>query len=123
MSAFLTPLATRLGFIEPESDVDRTFFVFERSLAVNDTIWTWTLPTAGILLIMNSPLWIYFGLVGGGMYLYFSGAGILSRLAMKRRAIRIGSQKAVAQAYVALTLWGLIGLVTIIMAVGRTPLA
>jgi hypothetical protein len=122
MSAFSPTLATRLGFIEPESDVDPFFFVLERGLAINDTIMSWTLPVAGILLVLDSPSWAYFGLVGGGMYLYFSAMGIISRLALKRRGIRIGKPKSLITAYLSLTLWGLIAVTTIIMAVEDLPL-
>jgi hypothetical protein len=102
--------------------VDPFFFVLERGLAINDTIMSWTLPVAGILLVLDSPSWAYFGLVGGAMYLYFSGAGIISRLALKRRGIRIGKPKSLIAAYVSLTLWGLIAVITIIMAVEDLPL-
>jgi len=29
--------------------------------------------TAGVLLIVDSPAWPYFGLVGGGTYIHFAG--------------------------------------------------
>jgi hypothetical protein len=114
-------LAARLGLTEPESDVDPTFFVDGRGEAIWDALILWTLPVAGILLILNSPWWIYFGLVGGGMYLYFAGRMIVVRLLMQRRGIRIGKPETVKLFNVVLTLWGLIALVTIIMAVAVLP--
>ncbi len=75
------------------------------------------MPVAGMLILLNQTSWTYFGLVGGGMYLYFAGRGILTRLAMQRRGIRIGKPSTLKAYYVFLSLWGLIAVVTIIMAV------
>ena len=77
---------------------------------------------AGILLIINNDLWIYFGLVGGGIYLCFTGRGIASRLTMQRRGINIGSSKNLKVNYIFLTFWGLIALITIIMAIATLTL-
>lgn len=109
--------ATRLGLTEPESDVDPAFYADVRGEAYWDTIILWILPVAGILLLLNNTLWAYFGLVGGGMYLYFAGRGILTRLAMQRHGIRIGMPKTLTAIYIFLILWGLIAVVTIIMAI------
>jgi hypothetical protein len=110
-------LAARVGLTEPEADVDPIFFVDGRGEAIWDALILWTLPVAGILLILTSPWWPYFGLVGGGMYLYFAGRGIAVRLLMQRGGIRIGKPETVKLGYAALTLWGLIAVATIIMAV------
>ena len=115
-------LAVRLGLDEPEADIDPTFFVDGRGEAFWDTVTLWILPVAGILLIFNSPWWAYFGLVGGGMYLYFAGRGIAVRLVMQRREIRIGKPETLKVVYVFRTLWGLTAIVTIIMAVVALPL-
>jgi len=122
INALLPTLAARLGLAEPESDVDPTFFVDGRGEAIWDALILWTLPVAGILLILNSPWWVYFGLVGGGMYLYFAGRGIVVRQLMGRRGIRIGTPGTVKLFNVVLTLWGLIAVVTIVMAVAALPL-
>ena len=114
--------ASQLGLSEPESDVDPTFFADGRGEAIWDAMIVWTLPVAGILLIFNSPLWAYFGLVGGGVYLYFAGRGIVVRLVMQRRGIRIGKPGTLKLYYGFLTLWGLIAVVTIAMAVAALPL-
>ncbi len=122
INAFSPTLAAQLGVTEPESDVDPTVYADGRGEAVWDAMILWTLPVAGILLILNSTLWAYFGLVGGGMYLYFAGRMIAARRAMQRRGIRIGKPETVKLFKVVLTLWGLIAVVTIIMAVAALPL-
>ena len=122
ITAFSPKLAVKLGLTESESDVDSTFYADVRGEAIWDTMILWTLPVAGILLILNNALWAYFGLVGGGIYLYLAGRGIVVRLAMQRRGIRIGAPGTLKLFYVFLTLWGLIAVVTIIMAVMALPL-
>ena len=47
----------------------------------------WTLPLAGLLLIVGHEAWAWLGLVGGGMYVYFGGRGILTRLELQRREL------------------------------------
>ena len=84
ITALSPKVASKLRLTEPESDVDPTFYADVQGEAIWDTIILWTLPVAGILLILNISLWAYFGLVGGGTYLYFAGRGILTRLAMQR---------------------------------------
>ena len=121
ITAFSPKVAVKLGMTEPESYVDPTFYVDVRGESVWDTMILWTLPVAGILLMLNNSLWAYFGLVGGGMYLYFAGRGITVRLVMQRHGIRIGKPKTLAAIYVFLILWALIAVVTIIMAVAAFP--
>jgi hypothetical protein len=122
ISTFSPKMAARLGLTEPESDVDPTFYADVRGEAIWDTMILWTLPVSGVLLILNISLWAYFGLVGGGMYLYFAGRGILVRLAMQHRGIHIGKPGYLKGVYMFLSLWGLIAVGTIIKAVGALPL-
>ena len=117
ITAFWPDTAARLGLTEPESEVDPAFFADVRGEAFWDTAILWTLPVAGVLLILNSSLWPYFGLVGGGMYLYFAGRGIVVRKEMQRHSIRIGTDDALKVAYIFLTLWGLAAVITIVMAI------
>jgi hypothetical protein len=122
LSAFAPMLAAKLGLTEAESDVDPAFYADARGEALWDTLVLWTLPVAGLLLVLNSAVWAYFGLVGGGMYLYFSGRLITAYRTMQRRGIRIGKPKDMMVKYVFLTLWGLAAAVTIIIAVAALPL-
>ena len=122
ISAFSPKFAVKLGLTERESEVDSTFYADVRGEAIWDSLILWTLPVAGILLIINNGLWAYFGLVGGGSYLYFAGRGIVTRLVMQRRGIRIGVPGTLKLFYIFLTLWAVIAIVTIIMAISALPL-
>lgn len=62
-------------------------------------------------------MWAYFGLVGGGMYLYFAGRGIVVRRVMQRRDIRIGVPEMQTMIYLFLAVWGIVAAITIWMAV------
>jgi hypothetical protein len=109
-------LAAKLGLSEPESDVDRTYFLDGRGEAIWDALILWVLPVAGVLLLLDHPSWAYFGLVGGGMYLYFSGRMLTVRRVMKQHDVPIGKPETVKLYDGVLILWGLIAVVTIIMA-------
>ena len=82
-----------------------------------DSAILWILPAAGVLLLLDNPVWVYFGLVGGGMYLYFAGRGIVVRRLMQRRSIRIGMPDSLKVIYILLALWGLAAAITIVMAI------
>ena len=109
-------VAAGLGVSEPESDVDPVDWADIRGEALWDSLVLWTLPVSGILLILDNRLWISFGLVGGGMWLYFVGRAILTRVTLQRRGIRIGSPKTLAVNYAFIIIWGIIASVTIFKA-------
>jgi len=117
LSALTPKFAEKLGLIEPEADVDTAFYADARGEAKWDSITLWTLPFAGLLIILNSQLWIYFGMVGGSMYLYSAGRAIFTRLELKRKAVGIGRPEQLKIYFIFVTLWGLIGLATVIKAV------
>ena len=113
--------AARWGLAEAEEDVEPTFWADIRGEAAWDMVSLWTLVAAGVLLVVDQPAWAYFGLVGGGMFLYFAGRGILTRLEMQRRGLRIGDPASVRTGMIALAVWGVTALGTIIAAVRALP--
>ena len=123
ISAFWPEAAAKLGLTEAEGDVDSTFYADMRGEAFWDMAILWTLPIAGVLLVLNNPAWTYLGLAGGGMYLYFAGRGIVVRRMMQRRGIRVGKPEALKVNYSFLALSGLAAFITIIMAVAALPLS
>jgi uncharacterized membrane protein len=106
----------RCGLSEAEADVEPVYWADIRAEAPWDALTTWTLPVAGLLLLLGFSAWAHFGLVGGGVYVYFGGRGILQRLAMTQRGMRVGSKQNVRLAYLFLGVWALAGLVTIALA-------
>jgi hypothetical protein len=113
--------AVRLSLMEAEADVEPVFWADIRGEARWDAVTLWTMPVAGVLLIADRPSWAYFGLVGGGMFLYFAGRGISARLAMQRRGFRIGAASSVTLGYTVLGVWAVMALVTIVAAVRALP--
>ncbi len=109
-------LAVRMGLVEPESDVDPVFGADVSAEAIWDALSLWILPVAAILLVVGAPSWPIFGLVGGGMFLYFAGRGIAQRVVMQRRGIRVGKPATRRVACLFLALWGAIGVATIGLA-------
>lgn len=103
--------------MEAEDDVEPTFWADMRGEAIWDTVTLWTMVVAGVLLIADQQAWHYFGLVGGGMYLYFGGRGILARLVMQRRNLRIGAPRNLQLGFVFSAIWATMALVTIVAAV------
>lgn len=117
ISAISPETAAKLGVCEPEESVDRTFFVDQRAEAMWDSLTCWILLVAGILLVFNINIWAYFGIIGGSIFFNFSGRGIFTRMAMQRKGIRIGDPKNLKVNYLFLSLWLLMSIVTIIMAI------
>jgi hypothetical protein len=120
--AWLAPrTAVRLTLMEAEEDVEPTYWADIRGEATWDSLTLWTLLVAGLLLIADNPVWAYFGLVGGGMYLYFAGRGILTRIEMRRRKFRVGKPQNLRLAYALLVVWGVVAAITIIAAAQALP--
>ncbi|MDH3606312.1 MAG: hypothetical protein OER12_04890 [Acidimicrobiia bacterium] len=110
--------AVRLGVMEAESDVEPTYWADVQGEARWDAFTLWTMLVAGVLLVFDQATWAYFGLVGGGMYVYFAGRGIVTRAIMMRRGLRVGAPGNVRVGIVFLVVWGVMGLITLIAAGG-----
>ena len=109
--AWLAPAtAVRFGLMEAEDDVEPAYWADIRGESAWDTLTLWTMVVSGVLLIIDNPTWAYFGLIGGGMYVYFAGRGVFTRVAMKRRGFRVGTPQNVK-----------IGLVLIFASVWNIP--
>lgn len=109
VSALAPQLAARLGLTEAEADVDATFYADGQAECIWDALSLWTLPLAALLLLLDQPAWPLLGLVGGAMYLYFSGRGLAQRMVMRRRGIAVGQPSVLKVHYLFLLLWGAAG--------------
>lgn len=122
MISWLRPeTAVKLSLVEAEEDVEPTYWADIRGEALWDSVTLWTMVAAGVLLIFDQPAWAYLGLVGGGMFVYFAGRGIFTRLEMAHRGFRIGASANVRIGYTFLGIWGVMGLITIVAAIVALP--
>lgn len=108
--------AVKLGVMEAEEDVEPTYWADIQGEAAWDTFTLWTLVVAGFLLVFDQPEWAYFGLAGGSVYIYFAGRGIVTRVVMIRRGLRVGAPQNVRTGIFFLVLWGIAGLITVVAA-------
>jgi hypothetical protein len=114
---FAPATAVRLSLTEAEESVEPVYWADGRGEALWDVVSLWTLPLAGLLLVVAHEAWAWLGLIGGGMYIYFAGRGLLSRLELQRSGFTIGEPSNVRLGHVMLGVWGLAGLITIVAAV------
>lgn len=118
MAVFALPTAVKLGLFEPEHEVDPTMYLFERmSQGIMDVLLTWILPLSALLMILEQPSWPLFALVGGGVYLYFPGVFMITRIVLKQHGNRIGRPSSVTTANIFGTLWLLSAITMIALAV------
>ena len=113
--------AARLSLMESEDSVEPSYWADIRAEAPFDFITLWTMVVAGFLLILDVGAWAYFGLVGGGMYVYFAGRGVFTRIALQRNGFKVGAPRNLQLGYAMLVVWGLMGLITIAAAVIALP--
>lgn len=113
--------AERLALTEAGDSVEPVYRADVRGEALWDTLTLWTLVVAGGLLVADNQAWAYFGLIGGGIYLYFAGRGIATRAIMQRHGFRIGAPRNVTTAHALLVIWGLTAAITIVAAVIALP--
>ncbi|UCD63978.1 MAG: hypothetical protein JSW34_00695 [Candidatus Zixiibacteriota bacterium] len=106
LGVFALPVAVRLGFAEPEDEVDQSLYLIERwAQGIMDVLLTWILPLSGLLMILHNTYWPVFALVGGGIYLYFPGVFMTSRIVLKKHGRKVGSPSSVTAAYILGTIW------------------
>ncbi len=119
ISWFAPDTAARLSLTEAEDTVEPVYWADGRGEALWDLATLWTLPLAGILLIVGQEAWTWLGLVGGGMYVYFGGRGILARRELLRGRYRIGAPANVRLGSAMLAVWGVAGGITIAVAMAE----
>ena len=116
--SFISPnSALKLGLLEFPEEMDDTFYIIEaKALGLNDMLLTWTLPLSGFLMLFKHPIWPYLGLVGGGIFIYFAGLIILSRVFLKKHGKKVGGPSSERTAYVFSVVWILAALSMIVLA-------
>ena len=120
ISFFAPTLAEKLGVSERKSEIDDSLYIVEsKAMGLMDFLTTWTMPLAGVLLLLENTLWPYFGLVGASIYLYYSGVIIFSRIYLKSYGKKIGSIASVKTAYIYGMVSIVVSLIMIAMAVNN----
>ena len=112
-------VAEKLRIIESISKMDSCYFVTLRGEAFWNMFFLWILPVSGFFLIINYDSWLFFGLIGGVIYVYFAGHGILIRFFMQKNGIVIGSSNWVRFTYFLLFLWLFVAVVTVVFVLNR----
>ncbi len=121
---FVPHVAVKLGVGEPEEDLDRSMYLFERfSQGIMDVLLTWLLPASALMMLLDQGHWPILALVGGGVYLYFPGVFSITRVVLKRNGLKIGSPASEVAAYVLGTLWTLSAVYMIVLAIAEIGLA
>jgi hypothetical protein len=114
LSFFKPSMAVKLGVLEPEGDVDPTLRIMEaKAEGLVDFLLGWTLPAGALLMMFQHPFWPYLGLVGGGIFLYFSGLIMLTRIFLKGAGKKVGSRASVRATHLFGSLWIVSALVMI----------
>lgn len=103
----------RFALTNAENASEPSYWIDIQGEAPFDSVTLWTMVVAGALLILDISAWAYFGLVGGGMYVYFAGRAIFTGIAAEREGIPVGALKKHRIGYAMLFAWGLMGLITI----------
>lgn len=117
---FAPRAAIKLGLNEREEDLDRSMYLFERlSQSIMDVLLAWMLPAAALMMLLGHKHWPILALVGGGVYLYFPGVFIITRIVLKRNGMQVGRPASVVSAYVFGTLWVLSAVCMIVLAVSE----
>ena len=85
-------LAQRLGLQEKPEGVDALFVTLEQWVARWDLWWLWTLPAAGILMLVDHPWWPYAAMIGGGAHVDTGGREAAKMLGLRQQSVRIGTR-------------------------------
>ncbi len=86
-------LAQRLGLQESSAHADALSSHLELWAARWDLVWLWTLPAAGILMLIDHGWWPYAAMIGGGAFVDAGGREAAKVLGLRGQGVRVGSQR------------------------------
>lgn len=86
-------LAQRLGLQEDPDEADALLQRAEKYTALWDLVTLVWLPLSGLLMVVDSPAWPLFGLIGGAIYLDAAGREAAKILSLQHEGVRIGAPK------------------------------
>lgn len=94
-------LAQRLGLQESPDHADPLASRLEVWTARWDILSLWTLPVAGILMLIDHWLWPYAAMLGGGVFVDAGGREAAKVFGLRDQGVRTGSQREIRLAMAA----------------------
>jgi hypothetical protein len=111
VSALNFKLAQQWGLQEKKTETDPLYWRLERNTARWDLLVNWTLPVAGLLMLLDHSWWPFMALVAGGVYADQGGREIAKVLGLRSEGVRVGGEGGVRSALVFLGLWAVVGVI------------
>ena len=106
-------LAQRLGLQEKADGADPLVARLELGTARWDLLSLWTLPMAGVLMLLGDPWWPCFGLIGGAVAADTGGREAAKVLGLLAHGVRFGATRDVRLAFGAYAFFLAIGVAMI----------
>ena len=113
ISALDFKLAQRLGLQEGDQHSDRLHRHLELSTARFDVLVLWTLPLAGVVMLIGTFWWPWVALIAGGVWVDAGGRESLKLRALRAEGILVGSEQEIRLGRVFLALMVVLGLALI----------
>lgn len=110
------PLAQRLGLQEPSDTIDTIYARDTAGTARWDVLSMWTLPVAGILMLIDNAWWPYLALIGGAVYLDTGGRQAIKLLGYRKEGVRVGTSQAVRLALAVYAVFVILSAIAITIA-------
>jgi hypothetical protein len=110
-SALNVGLASRPELPGERSRNDAIYTRLERASASWDLSVVWTLPVAGVLMLLDQSWWPYVALVASGVCAASGGREIVKILCFQRAGVRIGEPGEIRLAVAFTALWSVLGVV------------
>ena len=110
------PLARRLGLQEQPDTIDPIYARDTAGTARWDLLSMWTLPVAGVLMLIDGAWWPYLALIGGAVYLDTGGRQAIKLLGYRTEGVRVGTSQAVRRALGVYAVFVILGSIAIAMA-------
>lgn len=112
-------LAQRLGLQEKAEEVDPLFSRLELGTARWDVLSLWTVPVAGVLMLMDHSWWPYLALIGGGVFVDAGGREAVKLLGLRGHGVRVGARSDFRLAMGVFTLLAMVGGIAIATALAE----
>ena len=112
-------LAQRLGLQENPDETDPLLQRAERYTAYWDLLTLVWMPAAGVLMLINHPLWPMIALVGGAIYFDTAGREAAKILSFKHGGIKIGSPTQHRLFFVTYFVMAILGVTVVMYSFGK----